>query len=102
MNIAVGSDGMSTMSIPTSTDINGALLAANTAETITIPTGSRFAIFNATANFYANYVGTATVMIDTSDGTGSELNPTVRTLGASDTISVISSEVCYITVTFYD
>ena len=102
MNIATGSDGESTLSAPTSTDINGALLAANVAESITIPSGSKFAMFNATADFYARYTGTASVISDTTDGSGSELNPTVRTLTGSDTISVISGETCYITVCFYD
>ena len=102
MNIRLGSDGTNTLSIPTPDTINGVLLAANVAETITIPSGSVFALFNATANFYAKYTGTATVIVDTVNGTGSELNPTLRTLSPTDTISVISSEVCYITVCFYD
>ena len=102
MNIALGSDGQSTLSAPTSTDINGVLLAANIAESITIPSGSKFAMFNATADFYARYTGTAAVISDTTDGTGSELNPTVRTLSVGDTISVISGETCYLTVAFYD
>lgn len=102
MNIALGSDGESTLSAPTSNDINGVLLAANVAESITIPSGSKFAMFNATADFYANYSTTAAVISDTTDGTGSELNPTVRTLASGDTISVISGEVCRVTVAFYD
>ena len=102
MNIGLGSDGSSTLSIPVSTDINGALLAANIAESITIPSGSRFALFNATADFYARYNGTAAVISDITNGAGSELNPTLRTLVSGDTISVISGETCYITVAFYD
>ena len=102
MNIALGSDGVSTLSAPTSTDINGHLLAANIAESVTIPSGAKFALFNATADFYARYTGTAAVISDTTDGTGSELNPTLRTLTDGDTISVISGETCYITVCFYD
>lgn len=102
MNIAVGSDGESTLSAPTSTDINGRALLANVAESITVPSGARFALFNATADFYAKYTGTAAVISDITNGTGSELNPTVRTLVATDTISVISAEVCKVTVCFYD
>ena len=102
MNIALGADGSSTLSVPASNYINGVLLAANVAESITIPTGAKFAMFNATADFYARYTGTAAVISDTTNGTGSELNPTVRTLTADDTISVISGETCYLTVCFYD
>lgn len=102
MNIAVGSDGQSTLSAPTPTDINGRALLANVAESVTIPSGAKFAMFNATADFYARYTGTAAVMTDVIDGTGSELNPTVRTLSPTDTISIISAEVCKVTVCFYD
>lgn len=102
MNIGLGSDGSSVLSPPAPSYINGVLLAANVAESITVPTGAKFAMFNATADFYARYTGTAAVISDTTDGTGSELNPTVRTLAVGDTISVISGETCYLTVAFYD
>jgi len=95
-------EGSNTLSVPAPETINGVVLAANIAESVTVPSGARYALFNATADFYAKYSGTATVITDTTDGSGSELNPTLRTLGTGDTISVISGETCYLTVAFYD
>jgi len=100
--IASSADGNNSLSIPAPYTINGAVLAANIAESITVPSGAKYALFNATADFYARYNGTAAVITDKSDGTGSELNPTIRTLASGDTISVISGETCYVTVAFYD
>ena len=85
------SNGQNALALPTSTDINGVVLAANIAESITIPAGAKFVLFNATADFYVNFTGTAAVMVDTTDGSGSELNPTIRKLHEDDTISVISA-----------
>lgn len=94
-------EGSNTLSVPMSDSINGVVLAANIAESITIPSGAKYALFNATADFYAKYSGTAAVITDTTDGSGSELNPTLRTINTGDTISVISGETCYVTVSFY-
>ena len=102
LSITPGKNGRDTMSIPASTDINGVSLLANTAESITIPAGSRFVLFNADADFYVSYTTTATVISDTTDGSGAELNPTVRSLNASDTISVISESACKVTACFYE
>ena len=99
--IASGANGHPTFSIPTPDSVNGVVLAADTAESITVPADAKFGIFSATADFYASYTGTAVVITDTTDGTGHELNPVARSLGAGDTISVISGEACNITVSFY-
>ena len=99
--IASGANGHPTFCIPTPDYVNGVVLTASSAESITIPAGAKHVIFSSTADFYANYGGTATVITDTTDGTGSELNPVARTLGAADTISVISESACNITACFY-
>lgn len=101
LTIDSGSNGHSSFSIPVSTDINGAALGIATAESITIPSGAKFAVFSATGDFYAKYNGTAVVITDVTDGTGSELNPTVRSLLPADTISIISPAACNVTVSFY-
>ena len=82
------------------------VLAADTAETLTVPSvGSNkanYVSFSATCNFYVDYDATATVPADTSDGTASELNPTIRFLnGNVTTISVISESACKITVNYF-
>lgn len=99
--IASGANGHPTFCIPTPDSVNGVVLAAGVAESITIPSGAKYVIFSSTADFYANYSTTAAVITDTTDGTGSELNPVARTLGAADTISVISEGACNITASFY-
>lgn len=101
--IASGANGLSTFSIPVpdSTSVNGVVLAAGTAKSITVPSGATHALFSATDDFYANYTGTATVITDTTNGSGSELNPVIRTLLAATTISVIAAQATNVTVTFY-
>lgn len=78
-------------------------LAASTAESITVPTGARFALFSATADFYANYTTTATVPGDTaiSDATASELNPAMRFISGVTTISVIAPVATVLTIAFW-
>lgn len=90
-----------TFAIPAPDSVNGVALGANTAESITVPSGAKFALFSADTDFFARYTGTATVITDTTDGSGSELNPVIRSLLSSDTISVISENSCLITVSFY-
>lgn len=101
LKITTGVNGVSALGVPTPNSVNGVVLAASVAESITIPTGAKHVLFSATADFYANYSTTATVITDTTNGSGSELNPTLRTLATGDTISVISAAVCNITATFY-
>jgi hypothetical protein len=78
-------------------------LAANTAESITVPANARFALFSATADIFVNYATTATVPGDTavSDATASELNPSMRFVSGVTTISVISPEASVVTVSFW-
>lgn len=82
-------------------------LAANTAETFTVPNGARYVLFAGTADFYVNYSDTATVPGDTADGSASELNPAMRYIGnmedqsAVASISVISAEACIVTASYW-
>lgn len=81
--------------------VNSVSLSASTAESITVPNGARFAVFSATGDFYVNYSTTATVPGDVSDGTASELNPSVRDVYGLSSFSVISAGTPIITVAFY-
>lgn len=81
---------------------NARVLAANTAEDITVPTGAKWAIFSANGDFYARVGGTATVpAADVTDGTASMLNPTLRNVEGVTTISVIASEARVVVVGFF-
>ena len=103
LQISTGNNGVNALGLPTpaSDSVNGVALTASSAESITIPSGAKYVLFNATADFYVAYSGTAAVITDTTDGTGAELNPTLRELKTGDTLSVISAEVCLITASFY-
>lgn len=82
-------------------DVMSRQLAASVAESITVPSGARFVLFSATADFYANYGATATVPADNTTGTASELNPSVRDIRGVTTISVISAGTPIVTAVFY-
>ena len=98
----MGVNGLPTSALPAPNYVNAVSLGVATAESVTIPSGAKVAVFSSTGNFYANYAGTATVPGDTTDGTASELNPTVRELETGETISVISPAAAVVTVAFYN
>lgn len=79
------------------------VLAANTNETHTVPTGAKFVLFSATADFYASYDGDNAVVpnADVTDGTGNELNPTVRYIEGVAEIDLISASACIVTMSFF-
>jgi hypothetical protein len=61
------------------------VLATNsTAETFVVPTGAKYVLFGATGDFCARYnattTGTAASFADVTDGSGCEINPTLRFL----------------------
>jgi len=82
--------------------VNSYLLTATTAKTLTPPTGARYAGFASTADIWVSIGGTAAIPAgDTTDGTGSELNPVVRWIQGETSISVISAYAAKISVTYY-
>ena len=93
--------------LPFSDAVNAVVLAANTAETIPIPTGAKFVLLTGTVNFYADPIGTAVVAVDTTNGTAPELVlstvPVLRSLEGvvAGGISVISASICIVTAAFY-
>lgn len=92
-----------------STYIDSRVLAANTAETATVPTDSitglkaNYVVFSSTCSFFTNFRGTATVpAADITDGSSSELNPTVRYLaGTITSISIIADSACTVTLMYF-
>lgn len=83
--------------------VSGRLLAANTAESVTVPAAARFAVFSADCNFYANGRGAAAVLnADVDNGTASEMNPSAWYFGPAElsAISVIAAATCRVTVSF--
>jgi hypothetical protein len=81
-------------------------LGANTAESIDVPTGARWVLFNFDAGkkLYADYYGgTASVpSADTSDGSSVQVDPALRYIeGKIAAISVICSEACDVDASFW-
>lgn len=95
--------GPSTSFIPAPGYIDARVLAASTAEDHTVPSGMKFVVFSATADFYARYDATAAVpAADNELGTASELNPTARSLTGVSSISLISPTANnVVTMAFY-
>lgn len=70
-----------------------ALSAGGAAETFQAPAGARFVLFSGNGDFYCRIAPAstaATVPGDTTDGSASELNPTMRYIGEQEYISLIS------------
>jgi len=95
--------------LPQSDWINAKSLGVATEESFTRaewPTDAKYVAFSSTGDFYMKFNGTAAAATDTTDGTASELNPTVRRLVLGDgtavtKISVISPAACIVTMSFY-
>lgn len=83
------------------TFVNALSLAANVAESFTIPSGATRVVFSSTCNFYARVDATATVPGDTTDGTAAMLNPSGWGLRDVTSISVIAPTTCVVTGAFY-
>jgi hypothetical protein len=82
--------------------INSYLLVASTNKAITVPTDAKFVIFSSTDDIWVRVGGTAVVPSgDTTDGTASELNPSVRYLGSDTTIGIISESAAKVSLMFY-
>lgn len=82
------------------------LAAASSAHAFDTPTGACFASFSADCNFAVSY-GTTSVTYpssDVTDGSGNEINPTMRNLGstASTTgIAIIAPSSGVVTINWY-
>ena len=88
--------------LPFSDYVNARVLAANTAETIAIPTGAKYVLFSADGDFYVRSNDTATIpAADVADGTAAILNPTLRSLETVTSLSVIASAARIVTAAFY-
>ena len=91
--------------------VDSFLLTASVAKTITVPTftnsnsgqtPAKKCIINADADIWVNWGTTATIPVgDTTNGTGSELNPTARTLSGVTSFSIISASAAKVSIAWY-
>lgn len=85
-----------------STYIDVRVLPAATKRDHDTPSGANYVLFSANGDFYYKRNGGAVVpSSDVTNGSGPELNPTIRYIGGSTTISLISPSSCVITMAFY-
>ena len=85
-----------------SDEISNAVLAPNVAKSVTPPNSARFVAFSSTGLFYARYNAPASIpAADVTDGTGSEINPTVRSLDGVETISLIAPAATIVGLSWY-
>jgi hypothetical protein len=91
-----------TQAIRQSDYINIRFLAADVAETETIPAEARIVLFSSTGNFYLNTRAAAVIPTgDITDGSGPEYNPVARLLVAGETMSLIASSACIVMMAYY-
>lgn len=88
--------------------VSARVLAANVAETISVPTNATKVRLAGTADFYyaIGAAPTAVVPVDTDDGSSNELmkqqgGAEWRTCQGVAQISVISAAICIVTASFY-
>lgn len=82
--------------------VDSVVLTANVAATYTLPTGAKYALFSANADFYVAYSGTAAVPSSSiTNGTAPELNPVLRQVDDLTSVSLISPNSCIITIAIY-
>ena len=81
--------------------VDARVLVAATNETHTVPATAKYVVFSSTGDFFARKNAVATVPVDTTDGTASELNPAAWELTGVTTIGLISAATPTITLAFY-
>lgn len=92
--------GDSLFAIEPSDNINALMLDGADAS-ITVPAGAGYAVFAATDDFYMKLGSAAAIPgADITNGTGSELNPTVRRVAPGDVIHCIGA-AGVVTISFY-
>lgn len=87
-----------------STSVCASVLAANTAEQMTVPTGAKYVLFSGTANYYVSFGADPTAAVpaaDVTNGSASCLNPGLRALDGAAKIGLISPTDCVVTMEFF-
>lgn len=102
LTIQSGANSHNTYAIdgPDSVDIYYGDAAATT---FTVPSGARFVLFAATGDFYVRWDGSAAAIpsADVTNGSGSEVNPIVRSVKGSETFSIIAAADVIVTMAWY-
>lgn len=99
----IGPGGVPTLTPPFSNYINVYSLTANTAKTVTWPSGAQFCSItgDGTANYWVNTTTATVGSGDNTTGTGSGINTAQRQKGTEATFSIISASSMYMSVEFW-
>lgn len=77
-------------------------LAAGVAKQVTVPANARMVLVNATAPIWVRFGGPATLPTeDILDGSAPELNPAGRTVKEGETIGLVASTACGVSLSYY-
>lgn len=95
------------IALPRPMHINGRVLAATVAESITIPAGAHYVLLAGNVDFWVSFRTTATVLAaDTNAGDSMLFVPggtkELRMLEGAETLSVVSSYACLVTAEFFE
>lgn len=107
--IILDGNNTNTFARPSPDYVEAVVLAATTNQAIPIPAAAKdgFVVFSATGNFFAKSgtsSGTAVAAVPgstTTDGTASELNPSIWSTQDITHIGIIASAITTITLSFY-
>lgn len=82
--------------------VNVQQLRSGIPESIILPTDARFVLFSSTGDFFSRIDADASISSsDVTDGSGSELNPTIRSLVGITSLSLVAPKNCTVTMAFY-
>ena len=83
--------------------IDARVLAANVAETVTVPTEAAVAVFSCVDDFYINFNGVVAAVpaADINDGTAPVLRPTTKAVVAGQTFSIVAPAITTITIEYF-
>jgi hypothetical protein len=97
-----GANGHNTFAIPGTDEID-VYYGDAAASTVTVPPGANYVVYSATDDFYVRWDGTAAAIpgADITNGTGSEINPTIRDIKGVTSFSIIAAVDTVVTMAFY-
>ena len=95
--------GQITAAILASGYLDNFVLASDTAETVTRPTGANIVVFSADVDFWVNWHGATAAVpsVDQTDGAAEELNPVARSVGHLTTFSIVAAAACKLSLAWY-
>jgi hypothetical protein len=99
-------DGSFAITVRPTTYIQNRELGAGVAEYVNVPTGAKYVVFGGDTSFAVRYNATqagtaAATLADVTDGSGCEVNPTIRYLVGITEISVIARAAGNVSMTFF-